>query len=74
MLRVNNIAKIVNFLALVGGSLAKIACDLIVMSSNELGEVSEPFVPHRGASSTMPQKRKPISSEVILVSFVPWCS
>ncbi|KIX03014.1 3-carboxy-cis,cis-muconate cycloisomerase [Rhinocladiella mackenziei CBS 650.93] len=64
----DNVAEIVNFLALVGGSLGKIAYDLILMSSNELGEVSEPFVPHRGASSTMPQKRNPISSEVILAA------
>jgi adenylosuccinate lyase len=64
----DTIAEIINFLALVGGSLGKIAYDLIIMSSNELGEVSEPFVPHRGASSTMPQKRNPISSEVILAA------
>ncbi|KAK1823264.1 hypothetical protein LTR12_002337 [Friedmanniomyces endolithicus] len=64
----DGVAEIVNFLALVGGSLAKLAMDLMVMSSNELGEVSEPFVPHRGASSTMPQKRNPISSEVILAA------
>ncbi len=64
----DTIAEIVNFLALVGGSLGKIAYDIIIMSSNELGEVSEPFVPHRGASSTMPQKRNPISSEVILAA------
>ena len=61
----DNIAEILNFLGLVGGSLGKIAYDLICMSSNELGEVSEPYVPHRGASSTMPQKRNPISSEII---------
>ncbi|OQV03720.1 hypothetical protein CLAIMM_08734 [Cladophialophora immunda] len=59
----DNVAEIINFLALVGGSLGKIAYDLILMSSNELSEASEPFVPHRGASSTMPQKRNPISSE-----------
>jgi adenylosuccinate lyase len=64
----DGVAEIVNFLALIGGSLGKIALDLIIMSSNELGEVSEPFVPHRGASSTMPQKRNPISSEVILAA------
>lgn len=64
----DNVAEIVNFLALIGGSLGKIAYDLMLMSSNELGEVSEPFVPHRGASSTMPQKRNPISSEVILAA------
>lgn len=62
----DNIAELTNYLALVGGSLGKIALDLILMSSNEMGEVSEPFVPHRGASSTMPQKRNPISSEAIL--------
>ncbi|KAL4898238.1 L-Aspartase-like protein [Aspergillus ambiguus] len=64
----DHIAEIVNFLALIGGSLGKIALDIIIMSSNEVAEVSEPFVPFRGASSTMPQKRNPISSEVILAS------
>ncbi|TEA22546.1 Trans-aconitate decarboxylase 1 [Colletotrichum sidae] len=62
----DTVAEIVNYLALVGGSLGKIALDLMMMSSNELNEVAEPYVPHRGASSTMPQKRNPISSEVIL--------
>lgn len=64
----DTIAEVVNFLALIGGSLGKIAYDIMLMSSNEFGEVSEPFVPHRGASSTMPQKRNPISSEVILAA------
>lgn len=64
----DGVAEIANFLALLGGSMGKLALDIIVMSSNELGELSEPFVPHRGASSTMPQKRNPISSEVILAA------
>lgn len=64
----DNVAEVLNFLALVGGSLGKIALDVIVQSSNEFGEVSEPFVPLRGASSTMPQKRNPISSEVVLAA------
>lgn len=64
----DGVAEVTNFLALLGGSMGKLALDIIVMSSNELGEVSEPFVPHRGASSTMPQKRNPISSEVILAA------
>lgn len=64
----DNVAEIVNTLAIIGGSLGKVALDVMIMSSNELGEVSEPFVPHRGASSTMPQKRNPISSEVILAA------
>jgi 3-carboxy-cis,cis-muconate cycloisomerase len=64
----DNIAEIINFLALVGGSLGKMAFDIILMSSNEIGEVSEPFFSHRGASSTMPQKRNPISSETVLAT------
>ncbi|KAK5743973.1 hypothetical protein LTR17_002311 [Elasticomyces elasticus] len=64
----DGIAEVINLLAMIGGSLGKLAMDLMFMSSNELSEVSEPFVPHRGASSTMPQKRNPISSEVILAA------
>ncbi|KAJ5085923.1 hypothetical protein N7532_010694 [Penicillium argentinense] len=64
----DGVAEIANFLALMGGSMGKLALDIIIMSSNELSEVSEPFVQHRGASSTMPQKKNPISSEVILAA------
>jgi 3-carboxy-cis,cis-muconate cycloisomerase len=61
-------AETVNFLGLVTGSLGKIALDVMIMASTELAEVYEPFVPGRGASSTMPQKRNPISSELILAA------
>ncbi|KAF4556375.1 Lyase-like protein [Elsinoe fawcettii] len=64
----DNVAEILNSLGLIGGTLGKISYDLIVMCSNEVGEVAEPFVPHRGASSTMPQKRNPISSEIMYAS------
>ena len=59
-------AEVVNFLALVAASVAKVALDLTLLSSTEFGEVQEPFVPGRGASSTMPQKRNAISSELML--------
>ena len=59
------IAETISLLALIGGTLAKSATDTIIMSSTEFAELSEPFVPHRGASSTMPQKRNPISSELV---------
>jgi 3-carboxy-cis,cis-muconate cycloisomerase len=62
------LAETVNFLALVTGSLGKIALDLMIMASTEFGEVYEPFVKRRGASSTMPQKRNPISSELMLAA------
>jgi 3-carboxy-cis,cis-muconate cycloisomerase len=61
-------AEVVNFLGLVTGSLGKIALDIMLMASTEFAEVYEPFVKGRGASSTMPQKRNPISSELMLAS------
>jgi len=61
-------AETVNFLALVTGSLGKIALDIMIMASTEFAEVYEPFVKGRGASSTMPQKRNPISSELMLAA------
>jgi 3-carboxy-cis,cis-muconate cycloisomerase len=61
-------AEAINFLALVTGSLGKIALDIMIMASTEFGEVYEPFVKGRGASSTMPQKRNPISSELMLAA------
>jgi 3-carboxy-cis,cis-muconate cycloisomerase len=64
----DGLAEAVNFLGLVTGSLGKIAYDVMLMASTEVGEVAEPFVQGRGASSTMPQKRNPISSELILAA------
>ncbi|QCP53019.1 adenylosuccinate lyase family protein [Trinickia violacea] len=61
-------AEAINWLALVTGSLGKIAIDIMIMASNEFAEVYEPFVKGRGASSTMPQKRNPISSELMLAA------
>ena len=62
------IAETVQFLALLGGSLGKIAVDVMLMSATEFGEAAEPFVAGRGASSTMPQKRNPISCGLILAA------
>jgi 3-carboxy-cis,cis-muconate cycloisomerase len=57
----DTVAEVGAFLALVGGSLGKIAMDVKLMMQTEVGEVYEPFAPGRGSSSTMPQKRNPIS-------------
>ncbi|WP_373559722.1 3-carboxy-cis,cis-muconate cycloisomerase [Bordetella genomosp. 10] len=64
----DGLAEAVNFLALVTGSLGKIGLDVMLMASTEFAEVYEPFVTGRGASSTMPQKRNPISSELMLAA------
>jgi 3-carboxy-cis,cis-muconate cycloisomerase len=64
----DGIAEAVSLLGLITATLGKIATDVMMMSATEFGEVSEPFVPGRGASSTMPQKRNPISSELMLAA------
>ncbi len=61
-------AEVTGFLALVAASLGKIGYDIMLMMQTETGEVLEPFQPGRGASSTMPQKRNPISSEMMLAA------
>lgn len=57
----DTVAEVGAFLGLLGGSLGKIAMDVKLMMQTEVGEVFEPFAPGRGSSSTMPQKRNPIS-------------
>ncbi len=64
----DGLAECVSFLAIVTGSLGKIATDIILLMQTEVGEAFEPFMPGRGSSSTMPQKRNPISSELIVAA------
>ena len=64
----DNLGEVVNWLGLLTASLGKIALDVILMASTEVAELAEPFVKGRGASSTMPQKRNPISSELMLAA------
>ena len=58
----DNIAEVGCFLGLVGGTLGKLSMDVKLMMQTEIGEVFEPYAHGRGSSSTMPQKRNPISS------------
>src|SRR4051794_10223562 len=62
------VAETVGFLGLLTGSLGKVGFDIMLMMMTELGEAFEPFASHRGASSTMPQKRNPISSEILVAN------
>lgn len=62
----DTIAEVGCFLGNLCGSLDKIATDVKIMMSTELAEVQEPNGGGgRGASSTMPQKRNPISCAYI---------
>ena len=62
----DNFCELSSWISLVSASLGKIAYDVMQMMQTEVQEVNEPFIHGRGSASTMPQKRNPISSEVIL--------
>src|SRR6266699_4006795 len=61
----DQIAEAGCFLGLVTGTLGKIATDVKLLMQTEVGEVFEPYAKDRGSSSTMPQKRNPISCNYI---------
>ena len=61
----DNIAEVGCVLGLIGGTLGKLSMDVKLMMQTEMGEVQEPYHHGRGSSSTMPQKRNPISSAYI---------
>jgi 3-carboxy-cis,cis-muconate cycloisomerase len=57
----DRIGEVACFLGLVTGTLGKISMDVKLLMQTEVAEVYEPFHEARGSSSTMPQKRNPIS-------------
>src|SRR5271170_5971450 len=61
----DTVAEVGCFLGLVTGTCGKIALDVKLLMQTEVEEVYEPFAEGRGSSSTMPQKRNPISSVYI---------
>ncbi|KAI9488141.1 L-Aspartase-like protein [Zychaea mexicana] len=61
----DRIAEVGAFLGMLTGTLSKAATDVKLMMQTEVGEVSEPYMPHRGSSSTMPNKFNPISCAYI---------
>jgi 3-carboxy-cis,cis-muconate cycloisomerase len=64
----DGLAEAVMLTGLVTGSLAKIGTDMMLMMATEFAEAFEPFQHGRGSSSTMPQKRNPISSELMVAA------
>ncbi|RMY53488.1 hypothetical protein D0865_05229 [Hortaea werneckii] len=61
----DSLAEVANYLATLTATCAKFATDLKLMMQSEVGEAREPYVAHRGSSSTMPQKRNPIGCAYI---------
>ncbi len=57
----DRIGEVACFLGLLTGTLGKISMDVKLLMQTEVAEVYEPFHEARGSSSTMPQKRNPVS-------------
>jgi 3-carboxy-cis,cis-muconate cycloisomerase len=64
----DRLAEVATMFGLVVGSLGKIARDISLMAQSEVAELSEPFNPGRGGSSTMPHKRNPMGCAVVLAA------
>ncbi|MFC5458205.1 lyase family protein [Massilia niabensis] len=54
--------------AVLTGSLGKLATDLSLMAQGEVAELAEPSGNGRGGSSAMPHKRNPVSSMIALAA------
>jgi 3-carboxy-cis,cis-muconate cycloisomerase len=62
----DGLAEMVCVFGLLSATLAKLAQEVALLQRTEIAEVEEGYVPGRGGSSTMPQKRNPIASEAII--------
>jgi adenylosuccinate lyase len=62
----DRLTEYVGVLGLIGGGLAKIANEIIVLAHTEIDELAEPFSEGKVGSSTMPHKRNPSTCEAIV--------
>lgn len=58
-------AEFITLLAMICGTIAKIGQEIALLQTTEVAEVEEAYVEGRGGSSTMPQKRNPITCEAL---------
>ncbi len=63
-------AEVATTVGLLVGTLGKIARDVSLMSQTEVGEALEPTAPGKGGSSTLPHKRNPVGSAVVLAAAI----
>lgn len=64
----DRVAGLAAALAVLAGSIAKIAYDLVLLAQSEVGEASEASAPGKGGSSAMPQKRNPVDATFALAA------
>ena len=66
----DRLAEFAGLLGLIAGSLGKLGRDLSLLMQTDVGEVFEPSAPGKGGSSTMPHKRNPVGSAVMISAAV----
>ena len=66
----DRIAEVATTLGLLVGTLGKIAKDISLLMQTEVGEAFEPAAAGKGGSSTMPHKRNPVGSAVVLAAAI----
>lgn len=64
----DRVGEVATTLALLVGSLGKIARDVSLLMQTEIDELAEPAGEGRGGSSTMPQKRNPVACAAVLAA------
>jgi len=64
----DRMAELAAALALLAGTLGKIARDISLHMQTEVGEIFEPAGEGRGGSSTMPHKRNPVACASVLAA------
>ena len=63
-------AEVATALGVLAGTLGKIARDISLLAQTEIGEVLEPAESGRGGSSTLPHKRNPVGSAIVLAAAI----
>ena len=66
----DRVAEIATVLGLVTATLGKIAKDISLLMQTEIAEAFEPAGAGRGTSSTMPQKRNPVTCSAVVAASV----
>ena len=62
----DSLCEFVALCGMLSATLGKMANEVATLQKTEVAEVSEAFVPGKGSSSTMPQKRNPILCEMVI--------
>ncbi len=64
----DNLVEMVQVLATLTGTLAKLAKDIALLMQSEVGEAAETYSEGRGGSSTMPHKHNPVACAAVIAT------